>query len=211
MYLGAGNTGLALGVFLPSIIHELGYTAEASQVRSIPVWLAAGVFAIITAYLTDRLRHRFSFTILGAAVGSVGYVMLLTQQALAPGVQYFATYLVACGGYIVLPVTLGWLNNNVAGHYKRGASTAVQYSGGNFAGIISSTTFLNNQAPRYPLGYGLSVALLVFGGIMCCIFYIGLNIENRKRDRGLRDWRLDLPENEKDNLGDDHPAFRFVG
>ena len=112
MYLGVANTGLALGVFLPSIIHELGYTAEASQVRSIPVFIAGGVAAMATAYLTDRIRHRFSFTIFGVVIGSIGYIMLLEQQTLATGVQYFATFLVACGGYITLPVTLTWLNNN---------------------------------------------------------------------------------------------------
>ena len=77
--------------------------------------------------------------------------------------------------------------------------------------MIASNVFLNTQAPRYPLGYGVSLALLLFSGLMCCVFFVGLRIENRKRDQGCRDWRLDvLPENERDNLGDDHPRFRFV-
>jgi hypothetical protein len=30
------------------------------------------------------------------------------------------------------------------------------------------------------------------------------------RDQGRRDDRYDLPDDEKNNLGDDHPAFRFT-
>ena len=111
MYLGVANNGLAISLFLPSIIYELGYTAQASQVRTIPVFLAALISAIATAYLTDRLRHRFSFTIIGVVIASIGYVILLAQQTLPPGVRYFATFLVSFG-FTAQPVTLAWLNNN---------------------------------------------------------------------------------------------------
>jgi hypothetical protein len=32
--------------------------------------------------------------------------------------------------------------------------------------------------------------------------------ENRKREQGDRDWRLEEPD--ADNLGDDHPMFRLT-
>jgi hypothetical protein len=46
---------------------------------------------------------------------------------------------------------------------------------------------------------------------MCTIFYFGMMAENKKRDRGERDDRLSLPKEELENLGDDHPEFRFTG
>lgn len=41
MYLSAVNTGLALAFFLPTIIHELGYSAQGTQVRLIPVFMVS--------------------------------------------------------------------------------------------------------------------------------------------------------------------------
>lgn len=38
----------------------------------------------------------------------------------------------------------------------------------------------------------------------------GLWWENRQRTAGKRDWRLQLPEDEVTNLGDDYPHFRFT-
>jgi hypothetical protein len=34
--------------------------------------------------------------------------------------------------------------------------------------------------------------------------------ENRKRERGERDDRLALPEEDRKNMGDWHPVFRFA-
>jgi hypothetical protein len=42
----------------------------------------------------------------------------------------------------------------------------------------------------------------------CVVLLLGVRAENKKRDRGERDWRLDCAD--ADNLGDDHPHFRFT-
>lgn len=39
---------------------------------------------------------------------------------------------------------------------------------------------------------------------------VGLGVENRRRKRGKRDYRLGLPQEEVCNLGVEHPGFRFV-
>lgn len=40
-------------------------------------------------------------------------------------------------------------------------------------------------------------------------YVAGLRLENAKRDKGGRDYRIKLPK-ELENLGDDHPEFRLV-
>jgi hypothetical protein len=42
----------------------------------------------------------------------------------------------------------------------------------------------------------------------CVVLLLGVRAENKKRDRGERDWRLEGED--ADNLGDDHPHFRFT-
>lgn len=85
MYMGVVNTGYATSFFIPTIIQEMGYTAAMSQVRSIPIFVVATVSALTVAWLTDKSKHRYSFTILGVAVGSSGYVILLCQNHVPVG------------------------------------------------------------------------------------------------------------------------------
>ena len=109
----------------------MGYKAAEAQVRSIPIYVVATVICLAVAYATDRLRHRYGFVMCGLAVAAVGYSLLLGQERLAVGVKYFALFLVVGGGYAVQPITIGWLANNVSGHYKRSVSSALQIGFGN--------------------------------------------------------------------------------
>lgn len=209
MYLGVINTGYATSFFTPTIIHELGYTATAAQVRSIPVFVVATVCSLATALATDRLRHRFGFCIAGILIASIGYIVLLAQETVSVGGRYGAIFLIVSGGYITQPVTLAWIQNNVAGHYKRAITSAMVVGFGNCGGIVASNVFITSQAPRYPVGYGVSLAFLWMTAAACVVLAWGVRRENGKREMGERDWRLDLGE-ESDNLGDDHPRFRFT-
>jgi hypothetical protein len=202
------NTGYAGSFFIPTIIKELGYTSSVAQVRSIPIFIVATCTAIIVAYLTDRLRHRYWFCITGLVVASVGYIMLLAQHHLSAGVKYFALFLIVPGGYITQPVVLAWMSNLVSGHYKRSVSSAMQVGFGNIGGIVASNIFLGREAPTYRTGYGVSLGMLWICGASCTALYVLVQRENRKRERGERDWRLQ--EGDADNMGDDHPAFRLT-
>ncbi|GAB7357005.1 hypothetical protein MBLNU459_g7834t1 [Dothideomycetes sp. NU459] len=208
MYFGVVNTGYATSFFIPTIIKELGYTSAAAQVRSIPIFVAAAVCAVITAFASDRLRHRFGFTILGVCVAFIGYIILLNEHTVSVGVRYFSIFLVTCGGYICQPVAIAWVNNNMGGHYKRSVSAAMMIGLGNAGGIVASNVFITAQAPRYKTGYGTSLGLICICGVACTAFFLGVRAENRKRDRGERDQRLEEPD--VDNMGDDHPDFRFT-
>ncbi|KAJ8059799.1 hypothetical protein OCU04_011430 [Sclerotinia nivalis] len=224
MYMGVVNTGYATSFFIPTIIQGMGYTAISSQVRTIPIFCVATVASLVIACLTDHLQHRFGFTIAGVVVGTIGYIILLCQSHVTTGVKYMACFFVTTGGYMTQPVTWAWVANNMAGHYKRSISTALQIGIGNIGGIIASNIFLTNQAPRYLVGYGVSLGMLLMCGVMCTAFFLGLKRENAIRDRGGRDYRYREDEerrrrnrekdgngdDEEGNWGDDWPGFRFV-
>ena len=93
MYIGIVNTGYATSFFTPTIIRDLGFTAEAAQIRSIPVFVVATVVSLVIAWCADRARHRFGFCILGICMASVGYIILLCQDSVAVGARYFAIFL----------------------------------------------------------------------------------------------------------------------
>lgn len=75
-------------------------------------------------------------------------------------------------------------------------------------GIVASNVFFKSEAPKYPTGYGVSLGMLWICGAACTAMFFLVKIENKKRDRGERDWRLEEPD--ADNLGDDHPHFRLT-
>jgi hypothetical protein len=210
MYLGIVNTGYATSFFVPTILTELGWTSIRAQVMSIPIYVAATVIALITAALTDRLHHRFLFTICGCCIATVGYVILLCQRTVPVGARYFAVYAVVGGGYMTQPILMGWLNNNMGGHYKRSIAAAMQIGVGNCGGLVASNIFISSQEPYYPVGYGVSLALVWLCGISCLLFFLYLVRENRLRNQGKRDYLYQLPPEELANLGDDHPDFRFT-
>lgn len=75
---------------------------------------------------------------------------------------------------------------------------------------MASNIFFKEEAPRYTTGYAVSLGMTWICGAACALFLTYLVRENRLRDAGRRDWRLELPQDEVENLGDDHPAFRFT-
>lgn len=214
VYMGVGITGYATTFFLPTILREFGWTARAAQVHTIPVYAAAAVGMVTVAYLSDRLRHRYAFVMLSCVVCTIGYGMLLGQgqgsEGLSSAAKYGAVFLVAVGGFVGTPIALAWLANNVAGHWKRSFSSAIQVALGNIAGIVAALIFREDQAPRYQTGYGTCVAMVWLGAVAATLLFTGMRIENKLRDAGRRDDRLARPKEEVDNMGDYHPAFRFT-
>ncbi|KAH0496054.1 hypothetical protein TgHK011_003437 [Trichoderma gracile] len=210
VYMGVGVPGLSGTFFLPTILLEFNWKAQEAQVRTIPVYVLAGGTMLIGAWASDKLKHRFSFFVAGTSMVTIGYGMLLAQEGKSRDYKFGAVFLVFGGAYMVTPMALAWLQNNLSGHWKRSFGSSIQVMIGNIAGIIGSNIYLTNEAPTYVTGYSVSLAMMWLGMISATILFILMWRENMKRDAGERDDRLRLPEDEKNNLGDDYPTFRFA-
>ena len=145
----------------------MGFAAEKAHILTIPIYIVATIGCLAAAYLADRMRHRYSFTMVGVAVATVGYVLLLCQDRVPTGARYFSLFMLMAGGYITQPVLLGWLSNTMGGHYKRSISSAVQVSFGNLGGIVAASVFLEREAPQYWSGLGTSLAMVWVYGTSC--------------------------------------------
>lgn len=62
---------------------------------------------------------------------------------------------------------------------------------------------MTNQAPEYPLGFGVALGFIWLCLLTSCVFALYLMRENRLRDQGKRDHRYEEPEEERNNMGDD--------
>jgi hypothetical protein len=210
MYLGIGTTTYSTSFFNPIILRQLGWTSLRAQVMSIPIYLTATCVTLTAAVMSDKLKNRFGFILLGCGITTTGYAVLLSMLHVPVGARYFALFLITCGCWLVQPITVVWLNNNLGGHYKKGVGAAVQLSLGNCSGVVASFIFIDKQAPTYHLGYGLGL-----GFVWLCVFsaaslFLWIRRENNLRELGKRDGRFSLPPEQMGNLGDDHPNFRFT-
>ncbi|KAJ6116751.1 hypothetical protein N7512_006476 [Penicillium capsulatum] len=210
MYFGVVTTGYATSFFTPTILKQLGWTSVRAQVMSIPIYVVATVISLITAFISDKLQHRFAFTLAGCVIATIGYVILICQSSVPVGGRYFALYAVTGGSFMTQPILLGWISNNMAGHYKQSIASAIQIGFGNCGGLVASNIFFDSEAPGYPTGFGVSLGMLWVCGLACIVLFAYVLRENRSRDQGKRDDRYSWPQEERENLGDDHPSFRFT-
>ncbi|KAF2280629.1 MFS general substrate transporter [Westerdykella ornata] len=207
MYLGLIVPAYGYAYFSPGIIQGYGYSPIQTQLHSVPPWAAAFGFAMVIAWASDRLQHRFLFTIFPICVAIAGFAILLAVHDNRQ-VQYAALFLVAMGAYTAMPVIVCWFNMNLGGHHRRAIGSAWQVSFGNIGGIIAVYAFLKKDAPKYIPGYSISVAFVCLSAISCLVYFVLCSWQNRKRERTARD--VGLTEYEKTELGDMNPDYRYL-
>lgn len=83
------------------------------------------------AFLSDRLKHRFAFTLIPMFVAMAGYGILLNIHGENHHTQYGALFLVTSGCYSAMPVIVCWITMNFGGHRRRSVGTAWTIGFGN--------------------------------------------------------------------------------
>lgn len=194
--------------FLPTILSEFGWQAVDAQSHSIPIYAVAFVFLIICSWASDRIKHRCAFIVVPYIFPTIGYSILLRQAGFSRGAKYAAVFLIELGA-ITTPIGITWLMNNLGGHWNRALGAALMNTIGNSAGIVASNIYLDSEKPTYVTGYSTSLACIWISGSAAVALAIGMYFENRKRDRGGRDERLNESPERLANMGDHHPAFRY--
>jgi len=85
----------SISLFLPTIINELGYTANESQLMTVPVYALACFCTICGSLASDKVGQRGPFIMGFALIAIAGFVMLISSAA--PRIQYAGTFLAASG------------------------------------------------------------------------------------------------------------------
>lgn len=146
-----------LAYFAPAIIQNLGHSSIRTQLFSVPPWAAAFAVAMIIATISDRVGHRYLFTLLPQGIALAGFGILFSVHN-RPNLEYAALFLAAAGTYSSMPVIVCWCATNctfssvysivtsltsdkVAGHRRRSVGLGWQIGFGNSecAGIYRSS------------------------------------------------------------------------
>lgn len=85
----------SFSLFLPTIIRNMGYSANNAQLMSTPPYVLACLFAIAGSQLADRCRQRGVFLLGFQLIAILGLAMLAASEN--PTLQYTGTVLAAIG------------------------------------------------------------------------------------------------------------------
>lgn len=195
-----------LSLFLPTIIKSLGYTAAQAQLLTVPPYAVAFVLTISVAVASEKLKLRAPFIMGSSCFAIIGYIILLSARKAA--VSYVGTIFAAAGIYPATAIVLSWPANNVSGQTKRATANAMQISIGNLGAVLGTQLYRSHDGPRFFVGHSFALVYLFCNVLVVGTLWSVLRAENRKRDRGERDARLnEITEDEW--LGDDDPRWRF--
>ncbi|KAI3330371.1 major facilitator superfamily domain-containing protein [Ustulina deusta] len=184
-YFGILSGLYSFGLFLPTIIKDLGYTANEAQLWSVIPYAVAAVATLCTAYLSDHFRVRGIIMLFSLPIAIIGYAVIANTHITS--VKYGMTFLMATGLYSSVPPVLGWLSNNSAGHYKRATTSALQLAIANAGGFVAVFIYPRAQGPQYHQGHTIVLSLLTAGWflVLCNVLYCWK--VNRDKARGKYD------------------------
>ena len=209
-YFGADNAASSIVSFQPTILKALGYSSAQAQIHTIPVYMVALCLLNIAAFLSGKLRHRYSFISIGAFIGIIGWSVELAVSTKSVGARYFGMFAITACAYIQMPILVVWVSNNMGGNAKAAFATGFMIGLGNCGNLVSSNVFITTQTPRFHTGFRTGLALTLVGFTASTMLEILLFVQNRRREAGKEKSKLEAAADVLGDLGDDHPDFRYI-
>jgi len=208
MNLTVTEAANSLANFQPTILKGLGYTSTSAQIHTIPVYLVGAAFSVIFSHLSTRLNVRFPFYLLGSCVLATGLVIeIAAHPTHSAQVRYAGMFLIACGAYLAMPISIIWTSINCTSGYKRAVALAAIINFGTAGAFVSSNVFLFREAPRFKTGFSVGLGLACAGMVAAGIMWWGCRRENGRRDKSMV---VAASEAQSMNDGDQAPDFRFA-
>ena len=206
----ADVTMFGISTFLPSIIKGMGFTSYSTQLMTIPIYFVSYLSFALVGYLSDRFGIRGIFLIACLSSEVIGYSILVSVDTL--GVRYYGCIMIAFGLYVGSGLSLMWLNNNVAGHYKRATASGMATTIGNIGGVIVGQIYTSDTAPRYFKGLKITLGLTCGGILFSSLILANFYRKNKMHEKILEQLEDDglMTSNDLEIVNDDSPAFKFL-
>ncbi|THH06071.1 hypothetical protein EW145_g4338 [Phellinidium pouzarii] len=211
VYLMINISFQGLSLFMPTVVSTLGHFISAtvrSQLRTVPPYIVAAVWALLSAYQSLKMKQRAVPIIMSVLLMVIGYAIFIgTENSHA---RYAACFLAIAGGSPSGPMLLTWGTDNAAPDTVRAVVTAIIPGIGALGSVIAVWTYLPADAPNYHHGNSLNLATSCFSCMLVAIGVVYIRWENAKRAREERNYRLEGKNKiEIEQLGHLHPEFRY--
>ncbi|UQC91151.1 major facilitator superfamily transporter [Colletotrichum lupini] len=198
---------------LPTITKAMGFANTQAQLLSAPPYVAAAISAITFAKISDRFFWRMPFLAIPLAIVAIAYAIILSLNGALEakkGVAYFSVVLAVVGIYPIQAAAASWNANNIAPASRRAIGIALMNCVGNVGGIVGSFMYLESEKPKYPTGFGLSLAFGGSGLIVALLLEWSYKSANARKAAIAEEAKTKYTEEELFNLGDRSPLFKYV-
>jgi predicted MFS family arabinose efflux permease len=155
-----GVSLFGLAYFTPSIVAGFGYSANKTQLYTVPPFAVAFVSTVIGALISDKYRARGAVALFSTSLSIIGFAMFYTSKTI--GVRYTALFFMITGVYSTAPCLIAWLSNNTAAHTRRATAVALGFIATNAGGIVSTWIYPRSQAPHYRFAARFNLGLNCF-------------------------------------------------
>ncbi|KAL1882090.1 hypothetical protein VTK73DRAFT_2499 [Phialemonium thermophilum] len=203
----------AMKFTMPSIVKSMGFTSAKAQLLTIPPYACGAISAYVMSVLADRFSWRMPSVVVPQICVVVGFSILFSKAAEIQtniAVCYFAVCLACAGMYPIFPGVNAWNVVNTAGPVKRAISIAYLVCAGNLGGLVGSYIYIDKEAPKYPTGYGNSLAFGAAGIVAALILEYGLwRINKRDAQYTEEEIRAKYSPEELERMGDESPLYKY--
>ncbi|PPQ82706.1 hypothetical protein CVT25_009403 [Psilocybe cyanescens] len=212
-----GGTNLfGLAFFLPSIVSQLGFKSNHTQLLSVGPFAVGFVVTLVVSYLSDKYKSRAVAIVLSQLLSVAGYSIALASSN--KHVLYGTLFLTVPGVYAIVPVISTWFSNNTEPYYRRATSIALGLGAANSGGILSTWRYPTKEGPRFRKTNIMNLTFTLMMIVLTIVNALMLTRLNRQKktrraqilapyateeepEGGLRAWVA---------LGDRHPDFKYV-
>ncbi|KAF4598702.1 hypothetical protein EYR38_007110 [Pleurotus pulmonarius] len=166
----------AISFFMTIILNGMGWSKEKALLLSAPPYVLALFSSMLFAWGSDKCRLRAPFIAAQVFITIAGLVT--TAYSPSHSWRYAGIFLIASGTAGCSSGILAYSSNNVILHSKRAASVALMVGFGGVGSIFATTTFREQDFPRYVPGLWASVGcqlLLLALLLLTSVHYYRIN------------------------------------
>ena len=136
-----------------------------------------------TGWFGDKFRLRGAVVAFNALLAIIGLAIMGFEKH-DQRARYFGVFLATAGSNANVPSVLTYQANNIRGQWKRAFCSATLVGMGALGGIVGSTVFRSQDAPRYVPGLSVAIGSQVVVLMIVATLTLRFRVANRKADKG---------------------------
>jgi MFS family permease len=177
-------TTYSVAIFAPSFVTAFHptYTVPQVQGQVVPIFVVSAVACLISAWLSDRFKHRAGFAIGGYLITMIGFIILRQNHISKPSIAILGLYFVSMGTFTCLPLLWNLTLVNLPSPFQKAIGCGFVVGIGNVGGFISSWLFRTSQAPHYHTGMTDSLIFTLVALGLVAFAWVFITISNRRLD-----------------------------
>jgi len=172
MFLLCNIAFASMPVFLPTVIHSMGYSTLASQALSAPPYIFSFIVVLLTARASDSLQTRSVFVVFHAIMAFLGYAIIALLGQMGRGsnaanqARYLAIFPATAGFFSAITIIITWTMNNQESDAKKGMGMTILNIIGQCGPLIGTRLYPDSEGPFYVRGMTVCAMAMLLVAIL---------------------------------------------